>query len=113
MSDLSKLCDKIKSQYPQVMETIVSYSGGGDEGSIETIQVIGLQGLNLYLSYRNDLWNAIADWFYEAFETTGYDYANNEGGVGNMTIYPCNTNAILRHSDYVQETQPQPEVDFV
>jgi hypothetical protein len=99
------------------VKVVVHFAGGGDSGSIEDVYVLDKDTAHLAIDHIELEWEEASDNFDEAntnwvrhyavrlmplrdilkqmtesaLESTGLDWYNNEGGQGNLYIYPTET----------------------
>ncbi|WP_298434990.1 DUF6878 family protein [Ottowia sp.] len=105
----------------------VSYSGGGDEGSAESVEARGVDGTPIDLSgsvsqfvehshYADGRWqsavaeeerpldDALLDFAMEAVDAHHGGWENNDGGAGEV-IFDCTSGSVrLEHRDYYTES---------
>jgi hypothetical protein len=94
--DLAILCDSLQEQ--GITEVRVRYSGSGDSGSVEEVEIEPEHAC---------LPSAIEDWLCVMAEDYCPDgYENNDGGYGTLTVYPLLGLATLAHSNCYEDSYP-------
>ena len=79
----------------------VHYSGGGDDGCIDQIQCLNINGdpISIEISHEFD------DWLYQLIsDNVEWDWVNNEGGYGELNVTLGKNGTIsIEHSQRVIE----------
>ena len=90
-----------------VIEIEISYSGGGDDGAIDDVELqYNLSGNRTRADRQlpegwDEIKNELEEWTYERLGTEG-DWVNNDGGEGTITIQVPSGEYTLNHG--VRET---------
>lgn len=119
---VSALIDKLRDR--GAIKMVVEFSGSGDDGSVNSVGVVGLRLKNTNVrightvtaddfeefteavEYRSGLWSEAQI----LAENAGFDWWNNEGGAGTITVDVAASTATYERYEYVQETKPLPEL---
>lgn len=87
-----------------ITKATIEFNGGGDSGQVETVEAEGLSDKSLthfavpdeakhlapagHHPDQNNMAAFLMDLAYDLIEESGYDWVNNEGGFGTLTIVP-------------------------
>lgn len=95
-------------------EIVISYSGGGDSGGIDSTVARGPAPDVPLFDLQSEVKDAIEEWAWEHAIPGHVGGWNNEGGHGSVTI-DLNTRQVLveHHERYQREDLPMFEKDFV
>jgi hypothetical protein len=88
-----------------IASLVVSYSGGGDDGCIDDITCNDHNDKAVdYNDPKSGLLNSLEDYLYELLsEEIEWDWINNDGGWGSLTINLDTGESVIDHTQRVSE----------
>ena len=87
----------------------VQYSGGGDDGCLDDVEFFDVNGKPIKTLDEGKFMSEMDDYIYELIgNQVHYDWINNEGGYGCLTVNLDNIRAHINHSQRVIENYDYP-----
>lgn len=81
--DFLEFLEALKNKYT-INEVTVDFDGSGDSGEIEDPTATNKKGEEI--EFTDEERNTLIEFFDQYLEATGYDWYNNDGGYGTMTL---------------------------
>jgi hypothetical protein len=86
----------LKHHHPNFHRLDMEFDGSGDSGEFQSVQAVDASGGTLDLEVA-DLATTCEEWGTERLEELGYDWYNNDGGYGTITLYDDGSGTIETH----------------
>ena len=93
----------------------VDYSGGGDDGCIDSVRFEDIDGNNIDVTMKEEINREWDDLLYNMLsENIEWDWINNDGGYGQMIIDCTKTpwDVSINHTQRITEDHYYDKIDF-